>query len=264
MTRHFHDDPEMIKLEYESDSELLIELLSDIEYPDTIDGLLHTIISTGVRGVILETALAEIKTHFRSYGQAGVLIFKLASMKGEGTFNVDFLDKEYQFNAVPYNSYITASNWIAYSQAAIIANDESTIEYLIALNDSIFELSSASYNDFDKTLVTCYQLIFTSFDAAEDQIKSLIDSLNTNTSDLYLRSHVIPALNVYASYYTNDESEINAAISNALELHKSFWGTEDKKYDPEGWISIPVIAALQFRNFKTSVDSEYIPKIILP
>ncbi|WP_406450308.1 immunity 49 family protein [Streptomyces sp. NBC_00876] len=83
----------------------------------------------------------------------------------------------------------------------------------------------------------------------------------------WLQNISYPPINLFYQFVKHDHDGFNAALAEALELHKKYWTRdEDRAEDIKGlWAIGPLaIACLAYDgDFPIDVESEYLPKHLL-
>lgn len=260
-TRHFRPTEGNLISDYESNLKVLNTVLGNIEYAPGVSSLNYYAISNAVKGVLLNKSKKEMLENFQRFAEMGALTFKM-NAADSSTFTAMVLGKEFELQSERDGSYLTAMDWLSCLQCATIAGHQPSIDYLLSVPAKVFEMTSASFNAFDRALVECYKEIYQNGEN-EEKVLKLIKTVIENANHPYLNNYAIPTLNVYQSFYSGQNDLIDQAITDALNKHFTYWNTEDNKYDSKGWISIPVISALIHKNYKTAVKSEYLPENII-
>lgn len=261
-TRHFQPEEDSLVSSYRRNSNVLQAVLGNIEYAPGVSSLNNTALDSAIKGILLNKTNDEISGNFKLLAEMGVFTFQMNQAKS-GTFISSVWGKEYEFTGNREGSYITATDWVLYLQCATIANDIKSIDYLLSLTSEVFELTSASFDAFDRALVECYKAIYLDFENEEKIIK-LISSAEEKSNHPFFNNYVVPVLSVYQSFYSKQEGLIDETIVKALTKHVNYWEKEDNKYAVKGWISIPLISALIHKNYHTEVKSAYLPENIIP
>ena len=88
------------------------------------------------------------------------------------------------------------------------------------------------------------------------------DGLNSSRFD-YATNILLPLLPLYRCILSSDQVEFSEMLEEAVLKHKDFWSKGENKYNSEGWIALPLIAAsvIAFDNkgFKITFKTDYIP-----
>lgn len=260
--RHFQSDEDSLIFDYESNLNVLNAVLGNIEYAPGVSSLKNYAMDVAVNGVLLNKIKTEMLENFRRFAEMGVFTFKM-NAADSATFTAMVLGKEFELPADRDGSYITATDWLSYLQCATIAGDQQSIDYLLSIPSKVFEMTSASFNAFDQSLVECYKEIYQNHENEEAVLKR-IKTVMENANHPYLNNYLLPTLNVYQSFYSAKGEDISETIADALTKHVNYWNTEDNKFDSRGWISIPLISALIHKNYHTEVKSAYLPENIIP
>lgn len=260
--RHFQPAEDSLIYDYESNMGILNAVLGNIEYAPGVSSLNNTAIDGAVQGVMLNKNHEEMLENFQRLAEMGIFTFKM-NQANTATFTAIISGREFELPAHRDGAYITATDWLSYLQCATIANYKAGLDYLLSVPSEVFEMTSASFNIFDQTLVECYKSIYLDSEN-EEKVMQLIEKVTQNTDHPYLENYVIPALAVYKSLYTKQHNQIEEAIVEALNKHFNYWSIEERKYGTRGWISIPLISVLIHKGYKTAVESDYLPKNIIP
>ncbi|ATD09182.1 immunity 49 family protein (plasmid) [Pseudoalteromonas piscicida] len=167
--------------------------------------------------------------------------------------------------------YANIFNWQKALFCAIITRNQTAIDYLITVDNSVFK--SAKYSEqllpFDFAYVDLLKAIFTpSADLNQAIEKALIasDPNDCSEDDVYLYSSRLewPIVSVILGIFTDDSgTEYNQAVESASALHNEYYNTDDRRYSLDGAISIPLTAmaslAKDIKGYDLTTENGYIP-----
>lgn len=198
----------------------------------------------------------------------------ISSLELKKEFPIVYDGQKYDYASKKSRNYVGPTDWKRLFYLAVILRQVDTAAFLTdkISTDNLREAEITSddvdfyHVDFLKGLT----------DKTVD-IGSLLSRVMTATDPdrlperrhNYVLDIVVPELTTYIHFLSNDEAEFNRTLLEAVTYHKQFWTTASSTsdYDPEGWISLPLLAvsvlAAYNKELRITIKSDYIPKWLI-
>ena len=184
-------------------------------------------------------------------------------MRIEEPFAVTIDGDTFELTGAHKTDYVDTGTWEKAFYSAVILRDMAAIEVLNAVDETVFFNANLKCDRFDLALVNLMQGLF----APDADIGALLEAaLKADDIDQgrlrYANKILLPLLTVYRCIFTPDaEAEFNTAMRDALKQHKDYWKRD--KYDKQGWISLPLMAAAviahDHKGYQLEFETDYIP-----
>ena len=184
-------------------------------------------------------------------------------MRIEEPFAVTIDGDTFELTGAHKTDYVDTGTWEKAFYSAVILRDVAAIEVLNAVDETVFFNANLKCDRFDLALVNLMQGLF----APNADIGALLEAaLKADDIDQgrlrYANKILLPLLPVYRCIFTPDaEVPFNTAMRDALKQHKDYWKRD--KYDKQGWISLPLIAAAviahDHKGYQLEFETDYIP-----
>jgi len=196
----------------------------------------------------------------------GVANFQLSVSSGN-PFSIDLCGESFEIVGNPTTAYVDTDTWLNVYFSAAILRDMAAIHFLRKVPESIHQTADLKPDQFDLAFIRAMKGLFD----AEAKIGQLLidameasdpDSLDSSRLD-YATNILLPQLPLYRCILSSDQGEFNEMLEEAVLKHKDFWDKGENKYNSEGWIALPLIAAsvIAFDNkgFEMTFETDYIP-----
>jgi hypothetical protein len=173
----------------------------------------------------------------------------------------------------PDASLLQARRWLDGFYLAAISRDYDSIQTLFETPGELLLRSSTRCAEYVYAFVNSIQGYL---ESATDTGKRIVRAMaatdperpDINSPDWTLKIDV-PAISLFFSFATGDRPGFAAALTQAVELHRSYWSMsedEDASRDPSGFLSLGPLAFAALasdRSMPFTVDSDYVPLSIV-
>ncbi|KJK49857.1 hypothetical protein UK23_12655 [Lentzea aerocolonigenes] len=161
-----------------------------------------------------------------------------------------------------------AGNWVTAYYLAVICREQDRLKMLA---ETPIDLLRASGADFDEYIYAWVDTLQTYWQEGPDigaKLQTAIEGTDPNVAEVsenLMLKVLFPPINLFYRFLENQREEFNAALAQALELHKEYWDTPDegRNYMPNGAVPLGVLAMTCFAydaEFPIEVESDYLPK----
>lgn len=210
---------------------------------------------------------SEVLHILRFAKNIGLMNFQFGSKAGE-SFTCSIVGRD-SFTLVGQETtvYMDTDTWLNALFVSLLLRDMNAVDTLCQVPESIHTKANIKPDPFDLAFVRVMKGLF----KPDVNIgKLLLEAMQTSESDLihadrreYINYILFPQLPLYRCIMSGTPSEFNDQLQEAVLSHKEYWSEGDRKYNSEGWISLPLIAAavLAFddKNYELTFETEYIP-----
>lgn len=207
--------------------------------------------------------------YLRQAAVFGVGNFMYSSYPGEDvSFKIN--DDIVNLTGKRVSAYMHTSLWMKSLFINMLLRSQNGIEELCKTPNEVFENANIKPNEFDISLVNLFKGLFDASANMSTLIKETIEASAPENIEPERQNFIYditsPVISLVYHLLKNDETSFNEELVSALESHKKFWSQAKRVDDYNGWISIPLLAlcslAVDNKEFKITVESEYIPKWI--
>jgi hypothetical protein len=203
--------------------------------------------------------------------QVGSAVFRAAGAT-EGVIECRIHHEMRRLPATGPRSFTSAPEWIDAFWYAIICRDQKRMTELCEVPLDVLRASGAEHDEYLYNWVSTLQAYWlrqqpTMVEELTEAFRnSHPDSVRISPRD-WLQNISYPPINLFYRFVKHDHEGFNAALVEALELHKTYWTSdEDRENDIDGlWAIGPLaIACLAYDgDFPIEVDSDYLPVQLL-
>ncbi|MCS7478108.1 immunity 49 family protein [Umezawaea endophytica] len=167
------------------------------------------------------------------------------------------------------NRHTDAGNWLTAFWLAVVCRDTARLDLLAATPLDLLRASGAQYEAFVYDWVDALRTYWSEGDGLADKIQAAIvgsdPEVATSVSRDLLLKILYPPLPVFYRFVGDEHDEFNAALLQAVELHKDFFtsGDEDRFRDPTGFVALAPLALACLAHdaeFPVEVESGYLPE----
>jgi hypothetical protein len=244
-------------------------LQSALSHARTDSSALNALISAALDGAALSMILGEGDAIARKYariaGQASAAIFAVATATAEVKVPLGGA-----LTALPPKASVSGAyvgNWLNGFHAAAVARDTAVLDRLSALDIQVLRRSPARSDECMFATVEAFNAFHRNDPGVAKRIIAALEA-----TDPALVQHtpdevgliVVPMLGALGGLLSNQEV-FDERMVTALELHKQYWSDEERRRDPLGYLSWPLmgIASLAIgRRMEVNVDSDYLPRAL--
>ncbi|WP_283990471.1 immunity 49 family protein [Streptomyces sp. 549] len=199
--------------------------------------------------------------------QVGSALFE-AGVRVEGSAGCRIAGKELSIPATGPQHFTDAGNWLTAYYLALICREQGRMTRLSHVPLQLLRDSGAVYDEYIYHWVDALQTYWQEGPNFGDKFTSAFEGtdparVRVASRELMLKI-LYPPLNLFYRYFRQDHEGFNAALKQALELHKEYWtADEERATSSAGAIALgPLAMACLAKDagFPIEVESEYIPK----
>ncbi|MEU1001726.1 immunity 49 family protein [Streptomyces tibetensis] len=216
---------------------------------------------TNPRANLLETWEATV-----SAMQLGEAAFAAAAATA-GTIERRIVDEVRTIPATGPQSYANAGNWLTSLYFVIICRDQERMTQMCRIPVEVLRTSGAQGDEFVYHWVDALQTYWLEESGLVEKLTAAIETSHPEVATVaprdLLQNVLYPPINLFHQFLRKDHEGFNAALAEALELHKAFWtANEDRAADLAGSIALGplAMACLAYdAGFPLEVESDYLP-----
>lgn len=167
-------------------------------------------------------------------------------------------------------SRANAGTWFEAACLAVILRDNDMIAQLCAVPLDTLRASEVEHEAYMYPWVETIQSALRREPIPPGMFIPAMDGTDPDNAQFMSASEmlqlVFPPINMFSFVLRRDEQRFNEALEQALTLHRTFWTSEDRADDVDGFVALAplAIAVLASRAGMTvTVDSEYMPANLL-
>ncbi|MER6358674.1 immunity 49 family protein [Streptomyces sp. NPDC001634] len=202
--------------------------------------------------------------------QVGTAAFA-AAQATEGVIECRIIDEIRTIPATGPQFYANAGNWLTTFWLVIICREQERMDAMCQVPVELLRASGARGDEYVYHWVDALQTYWLERPGLAEKLKRAIDASYPEIATIaprdLLQNVLYQPINLFAYFLRKDHEGFNAALVEALELHKAYWtATEDRGRDLNGVIALGplAIACLAYdAGFPIDVESEYLPKALL-
>ncbi|MER6122028.1 immunity 49 family protein [Streptomyces sp. NPDC001795] len=202
--------------------------------------------------------------------QVGSAMFAAATTT-EGSVECRVAHKVRTIPAIGPRHFTDAGNWITAFWLAIVCRDQNRMTQLSSVPIELLRASGAVYDDYIYDWVDSLQTYWTERPGLGEKFTAAFqgtDPARLRVADRELMLKVLyPPLNLFLQFLKRDEGQFNAALVEALQLHKEYWTKdEDRRLTTDGAVALGplAMACLAYDiGMPIDVESEYLPEHLL-
>ncbi|MFD1659417.1 immunity 49 family protein [Streptomyces caeni] len=167
--------------------------------------------------------------------------------------------------------FTNAGNWITAFWLAIVCRDQNRMTQLSDVPIELLRASGAVYDEYIYDWVDSLQTYWTERPGLGEKFTAAFqgtDPARLRVADRELMLKVLyPPLNLFLQFLKRDEEQFNAALVEALHLHKEYWtADEDRRLTTDGAVALGPLAIACLAHdvgMHIDVESEYLPEHLL-
>lgn len=202
--------------------------------------------------------------------QVGSAAFAAAAVT-EGTVECRIIDEMRSLPATGPQFYANAGNWLTAFWFAIICRDQDRMTQMCQVPLEILRASGAHGDEYVYDWVDTLQTYWLERPGLVEKLSAAIDNsypeVATIASRDLLQNILYQPINLFYQFLRKDHAAFNAALVEALQLHKGYWTADEKRAnDLGGSVALGplAIACLAYdAGFPIDVESDYLPKYLL-
>ncbi|MEV4744639.1 immunity 49 family protein [Streptomyces sp. NPDC049555] len=202
--------------------------------------------------------------------QVGSALFASATATEE-TVTCRINDKLLTIPAVGPRSHSDAGNWLTAFWLAIVGRDQSRMTQLCRVPLEVLRASGADYDEYVYHWVDSLQTYWLEQPGLLEKLVAAIESSHPDVARIadheLLNKVLYQPINLFHRFLRKDRDGFNAALQEALELHREYWTADaDREHSISGTIALGPLAITCLAydaDFPIEVESEYIPKHLI-
>ncbi|MFJ8932900.1 immunity 49 family protein [Streptomyces sp. NPDC102364] len=188
-----------------------------------------------------------------------------------GTMECRIIDQVRRLPATGPQFYANAGNWLIALWFAIICRDQTRTTELCQIPLTTLRASGAAGDEYIYNWVDTLQTYWLERPGLVDKLATTIDNsypevATTAPRDL-LQNILYPPIDLFYHFLRKDQDAFNAALLEALQLHKSYWTIDEKRAnDLGGTVALALLAITCLAcdaGFPITVESDYLPGHLL-
>ncbi|MEU9235092.1 immunity 49 family protein [Streptomyces subrutilus] len=202
--------------------------------------------------------------------QVGSALFQVTGA-ADGTVECRIHHEIRRLPAIGTKQIASCPNWLDAFWFAVVCRDQKRMAALCEVPLERLKASGAVHDEYLYHWVAALQAYGTHRQA--DMVEELTQAFRQSHPDVvriaprdWLRHISYPPINLFYQFVKRDYDGFNAALLEALELHKAHWSQEERDFDVSGlWAIGPLaMACLAYDGgFPLHVVSEYLPSHLL-
>ncbi|MDG4856783.1 immunity 49 family protein [Streptomyces sp. T-3] len=201
--------------------------------------------------------------------QVGAAAFAAAGIT-EGTVQCRIADKVRTIPATGPQFYANGGNWLTALWFVIVCRDQARMNQMCQVPIELLRASGAEGDEYVYHWVDVLQTYWREEPGLVEKLKAAIEMSDPQVATIaprdLLQNILYPPINLFYQFLRKDHDGFNAALVEALELHKTYWSTGDRSSKLPGYLALGplAIACLAYdAGFPIEVESEYLPKHLL-
>ncbi|MEV5983573.1 immunity 49 family protein [Streptomyces sp. NPDC052051] len=247
--------------------------MDDLGRSPAVFGLAISDTLTLVRArTVLDPEASELETWEATVSamQVGTAAFAAAQVT-DGLIQCRIMDEIRTIPATGPQFYANAGNWLTTLWLVIICRDQERMNAMCHFPIEVLRESGASGDEYVYHWVDALQTYWLERPGLVEKMSATIESSYPEIATIVprdlLQNVLYQPINLFYQFLLKDHGGFNAALFEALQLHRSYWTTDDKRAnDLGGAVALGplAIACLAYdAGFPIEVESEYLPKHLL-
>ncbi|MFI8452798.1 immunity 49 family protein [Streptomyces erythrochromogenes] len=202
--------------------------------------------------------------------QVGSALFQVSGAT-EGTVECRIHHEIRRLPAIGPKQIANCPNWLDAFWFAVICRDQERMTALCEIPLETLRASGAMHDEYLYHWVATLQAYRTHRQA--DMVQELTLAFTQSHPDVagiaprdWLQQISYPPINLFYRFVKRDHDGFNAALVEALELHKTYWSHEERDFDVSGLWAIGPLAMACFAHdggIPIEVESDYLPAALL-
>ncbi|MGW0836693.1 immunity 49 family protein [Streptomyces prunicolor] len=194
-----------------------------------------------------------------------------AAVATEGAVECRIIDEMRSLPATGPQFYANAGNWLTAFWFAIICRDQNRMTQMCNVPLELLRASGAHGDEYTYHWVDTLQTYWLERPGLVEKLSAAIDNSYPEVATIaprdLLQNVLYPPINLFYQFLRKDHDAFNAALVEALQLHKNYWTADEKRSnDLGGSVALGplAIACLAYdAGFPINVESDYLPKHLL-
>ncbi|MGW0394929.1 immunity 49 family protein [Streptomyces sp. NPDC003042] len=201
--------------------------------------------------------------------QVGTAAFAAASVT-EGSIDTRIAHELRTINATGPQFYANAGNWLTALWFVIICRDQPRMDQMCRVPLDVLRASGAEGDAYVYHWVDALQTYWHEQPGLLEKLTAAIEQSHPDVATMaprdLLQCVLYPPINLFHQFLRKDHDGFNAALAEALELHKAYWSTPERASDIAGFLALGPLAITCLAydaGFPIEVESEYLPVRLL-
>ncbi|MER0240816.1 immunity 49 family protein [Streptomyces sp. HSW2009] len=203
--------------------------------------------------------------------QVGSALFAAATAAPGTTVSCRVAEEMRTIPATGPQHFTDAGNWLAAFWMAITCRDQPRMDQLCQVPISLLRKSGATYDEYIYDWVDSLQTYWTERPGLSEKFVRASKGADPDDAPIAGRELMLrllyPPLNLFYRFLERDHAGFNAALVQALQLHKAYWTANEERMETTAdavALGPLAIACLAYdAGFPIDVESEYLPSCIL-
>ncbi|EPH40644.1 hypothetical protein STRAU_6341 [Streptomyces aurantiacus JA 4570] len=179
--------------------------------------------------------------------------------------------KKWVLPATGAQHFTDAGNWVTAFWLAVSCREQGRMTELANVPVELLRESDAVYDEYIYSWVDALQTYWMERPGLGEKLIAAFNGTDPETlrvADRELMLKILyPPLNLFLQFVKRDQENFNAALVEALTLHKEYWTqTEDRRLSTDGAVAIGPLAVACLAHdagMAVEVESDYLPKHLL-
>jgi hypothetical protein len=238
--------------------------------PDFADAFSSALAAAQGRSIIDPSAGSEHTLYsYATAAEVGAALFRSAN-SSKGSIRAAIAGSLREIASTGPQPYADAATWVNAFWLAVICRDLGNADMLAGIPVSLLRASGAVCDPYIYDWVEALQAYWRgdSDQTLDDKLVAAVEGCAPSALRITEAEHALkimhPPMDLFYRFIVLDEEEgFDAALVEALELHKSYYAaSEDRANELQGLVSIPLLAITYLRHdtgWPIEVESDYIP-----
>jgi hypothetical protein len=213
---------------------------------------------------VLQPDSPEVCRGLRLGARVAAAIFSVAT--GSGEVEVDLGTSTLTVPTTARTDLADAADWRTGWWLAHIVRDRAAVERLAAVPIEILRRSSARFDECQYLLIDALQAFHCRTPDWSTKFRRAIDATDPGRFAMidedYVLNIIVPEMQMLFRLATRELTPFHDALEYALERHKKYWGHEERKRDPDGYLALGPLAIASLAHdagLEVEVDSDFVP-----
>ncbi|MER5217567.1 immunity 49 family protein [Streptomyces sp. NPDC002838] len=194
-----------------------------------------------------------------------------AAVQREGAVECRISDQMRTIPATGPQYYANAGNWLTAFWFSIVCREQTRMTQLCEIPLDLLRSSGVEYDEYVYHWIDALQTYWLERPGLGEKLVTAIQMSSPDAAQFadreVLDKILYQPINLFHQFLRKDHDGFNQALTEALELHKSFWtASEAREETVEGYLALGplAIACLAYdASFPIDVESDYIPSQLL-
>lgn len=167
--------------------------------------------------------------------------------------------------------YADAGNWLTAFWLAVVCRDQKRLTQLSQVPLERLRSEEGAYDEYVYHWVAALQAYWLQSPGLVEELTATMQQSHPDVATIaphdLLQNILYPPINLFYRFLRQDGPGFNQALTEALELHKAYWTTDEERTDdPSGMLALAPLAVACLAHdggIPIEVESDYLPKHLL-